>query len=77
MDEVSRQVIALEDLPTHESHDFGADKRGNKIPEKSSNYDNNYFIKGDKPIQIVMPDGPSFKVEGNKISWQKFNMRIG
>ena len=30
-----------------------------------------------KPLDIVQPEGPSFKVEGNEVSWQKWNLRVG
>lgn len=31
---------------------------------------------GVKPLNIVQPEGPSFQVHGNEVSWQKWNMRI-
>lgn len=31
---------------------------------------------GLKPLNIVQPEGPSFQVHGNEISWQKWNMRV-
>ncbi|KAK7361634.1 hypothetical protein VNO77_03705 [Canavalia gladiata] len=30
-----------------------------------------------KPIQIIQPEGPSFRVNGHFIQWQKWNFRIG
>jgi len=30
-----------------------------------------------KPLEIVQPDGPSFQVDGDRLSWQKWDMRIG
>jgi primary-amine oxidase len=30
-----------------------------------------------KPYQVVQPDGPSFQVEGNLLTWEKWRMRIG
>ena len=30
-----------------------------------------------KPLDIVQPEGPSYKVEGNEVSWQKWNFRVG
>ncbi|MED6109100.1 hypothetical protein PIB30_030533 [Stylosanthes scabra] len=30
-----------------------------------------------KPLQIVQPEGPSFRVKGHFIQWQKWNFRIG
>ena len=31
---------------------------------------------GEKPINVVQPQGPSFEVNGNEISWLNWNMRI-
>ncbi|KAL7606545.1 diamine oxidase [copper-containing] 1, peroxisomal [Lactuca sativa] len=30
-----------------------------------------------KPLNIVQPDGPSFRVNGHFVQWQKWNFRIG
>ncbi|MDH3303503.1 MAG: primary-amine oxidase [Acidimicrobiia bacterium] len=30
-----------------------------------------------KPLDITQPDGPSFTVEGDRLTWQKWDMRIG
>ena len=30
-----------------------------------------------KPIEITQPDGPSFTVDGWKVQWQKWSLRIG
>ncbi|KAJ6431110.1 hypothetical protein OIU84_018579 [Salix udensis] len=30
-----------------------------------------------KPLQIIQPEGPSFRVSGHFIEWQKWNFRIG
>jgi primary-amine oxidase len=32
---------------------------------------------GVKPLEIVQPDGPSFTVEGDHLSWQKWDLRVG
>jgi primary-amine oxidase len=29
-----------------------------------------------KPLEITQPDGPSFEVDGNVITWQKWHMRV-
>lgn len=31
---------------------------------------------GLKPLNVVQPEGPSFEVHGNEISWQKWKMRM-
>eukprot|EP00884_Botryococcus_braunii_P004086 jgi/Botrbrau1/13679/Bobra.0378s0010.1 len=30
-----------------------------------------------KPLNIVQPEGPSFKVDGYRVTWQKWNFRVG
>ncbi|KAL2465381.1 Copper amine oxidase family protein [Abeliophyllum distichum] len=30
-----------------------------------------------KPLQIVQPEGPSFRVRGRYVEWQKWNFRVG
>ncbi|KAI8528199.1 hypothetical protein RHMOL_Rhmol12G0131900 [Rhododendron molle] len=30
-----------------------------------------------KPLQIIQPEGPSFRVDGHFVQWQKWNFRIG
>eukprot|EP01025_Chloroclados_australasicus_P031457 TRINITY_DN3179_c0_g5_i1.p1 TRINITY_DN3179_c0_g5~~TRINITY_DN3179_c0_g5_i1.p1 ORF type:complete len:672 (-),score=75.87 TRINITY_DN3179_c0_g5_i1:433-2448(-) len=51
------------------------------IPEKNVNYHRKHlevpFRQDLKPLNIVQPEGPSFKIEGNKLEWQKWSMRIG
>jgi primary-amine oxidase len=30
-----------------------------------------------KPLEIVQPEGPSFRVEGNRVEWQRWSFRVG
>ncbi|PHT63292.1 hypothetical protein T459_32869 [Capsicum annuum] len=30
-----------------------------------------------KPLQISQPEGPSFRIDGNYVQWQKWNFRVG
>jgi primary-amine oxidase len=30
-----------------------------------------------KPYQVVQPEGPSFSIEGQKVSWEKWSFRVG
>ncbi len=50
------------------------------LPPEDGNYSRE-FVKNYrtdiKPLEIVQPDGPSFQVEGHKITWQKWQFRIG
>ena len=59
-----------------EIQDFGVVE----IPPEDANYSTKYqkeFRTDLKPIEITQPEGPSFVVEGNKVSWQKWSLRIG
>ena len=59
-----------------EIQDFGIVE----IPPEDANYSRKYqneFRTDLKPIKITQPEGPSFIVEGNKVSWQKWSLRIG
>ena len=31
---------------------------------------------GLKPLNIVQPEGPSFRVEGSHVRWQKWDFRV-
>ena len=35
------------------------------------------FRKDLMPLQVIQPEGPSFKVEGRKVSWQKWKFTLG
>jgi len=30
-----------------------------------------------QPLHVVQPQGPSFKIQGNHIAWEKWTMRLG
>ena len=50
------------------------------MPPNDGNYSAEFihdFRSDLKPLDIVQPDGPSFKVEGNLVSWQKWGFRVG
>ena len=50
------------------------------LPPNPGNYAAEYvkeYRTDLKPLDIVQPEGPSFKVEGNEVSWQKWNLRVG
>ncbi|KAH8427029.1 cytochrome c oxidase subunit 1 [Aspergillus melleus] len=36
-----------------------------------------YFRKDVKPLQVVQPEGPSFKIDVRHISWQKWSFHMG
>ena len=47
-------------------------------PEKGSYYpEDNGPLRDDlKPLEIVQPEGPSYRVDGNRVSWQRWSMRV-
>lgn len=50
------------------------------LPPRAGNYSREYipqFRTDLKPLEIVQPEGPSFEVDGYKVSWQKWQFRIG
>ena len=49
------------------------------IPDEDSNFhdDNGVVPRADlMPLEIVQPEGPSFTVDGWKVSWQKWSFRV-
>lgn len=71
-------VTAVVDLNTMEVvriDDYGVVP----LPPESGNYAAEFtgqFRQDLKPLEIVQPEGPSFQVEGYKVTWQKWQMRI-
>lgn len=50
------------------------------LPQESSNWTRSYIkeTRTDiKPLEVTQAEGPSFQVEGNEVSWQKWKFRIG
>jgi primary-amine oxidase len=50
------------------------------IPPESGNWASEYIpaVRTDlKPIEIVQPEGVSFKVTGHQVEWQKWKFRVG
>jgi primary-amine oxidase len=57
------------------------DQRVLPVPAESGNYDDPEVTGPQrttlKPIEITQPEGPSFTVEGNRVQWEKWDLRIG
>ncbi len=62
------EVIRIEEYPI------------NPLPPESSNWAREYIpnMRTDlKPVEIIQTEGPSFTVDGNHVSWQKWKFRVG
>ncbi len=72
-------VIALVDLETMTILEVIEDEPI-PLPPASGNYtaDTVGPLRDDlKPLDIVQPEGPSYKVDGYQVEWQKWSFRIG
>ncbi|HEY9469223.1 MAG TPA: tyramine oxidase, partial [Propionibacteriaceae bacterium] len=51
------------------------------IPEEEGNFDDPAYVGPQrttlKPIEITQPEGPSFSVDGDAVSWEGWTFRIG
>ncbi|MCH8086693.1 MAG: primary-amine oxidase [Chloroflexi bacterium] len=50
------------------------------LPPNSGNYAAEFvreFRTDLKPLEITQPEGPSFQVDGRRVSWQKWELRVG
>lgn len=69
IDVASRTVIEIIETP------------GFQIPETSGNFDDPAVqgppLEGLKPIEITQPEGPSFTVDGEHVTWGNWDLRIG
>ena len=50
------------------------------LPPEAGNYSAEFvekFREDLKPLEITQPEGPSFTVDGWKVTWQKWHLRVG
>jgi primary-amine oxidase len=51
------------------------------VPEEEGNFDDPAYVGPErttlKPLEITQPEGPSFTVEGDEVTWEKWRFRIG
>jgi primary-amine oxidase len=69
-------VVDLNKMQVLRIEDYGAVP----LPPEAGNWAREYipsFRKDLKPLDIVQPEGPTFKVEGNQVQWQKWSFRVG
>ncbi|MFK7858273.1 MAG: primary-amine oxidase [Granulosicoccus sp.] len=56
------------------------DERVFPVPSESADWSRKFVDNprdGVKPIEIIQPEGPSFQVDGDRITWQKWDLRVG
>lgn len=56
------------------------DERVLPVPDESFEWSSKFTSEtreGVKPLEIVQPEGPSFTLDGDHLSWQKWDLRIG
>jgi primary-amine oxidase len=73
-------VVALVDLIENRVVQLVDETEVVPIPKRSRNYDRASIARTRddvKPLDIVQRDGPSFSVDGWKVSWQNFSFRVG
>jgi primary-amine oxidase len=73
-------VVALVDLIADEVVHLVDEPDVIPIPKTLRNYNRTALgpmRQSVKPLDIVQPDGPSFAVEGWKVSWQNWSFRVG
>lgn len=73
-------LVAVVDLNREEIVTLIDEEEIVPIPRKKRNYEAKDLPspRSDlKPLHIVQPEGPSFRVDGWKVEWQKWSFRIG
>lgn len=73
-------VVAVVDLIAGKVADLTDEDPIVPIPRKKRNYgahENTNPRAGLKPLHIEQPEGPSFRVDGWQVEWQKWSFRVG
>lgn len=78
-------TVDLDEMKVVDVTDYGVvplpPKSGNWYPELKFEEDNIIGLKEDraplKPLEITQPDGPSFSVDGHKVVWSNWELRLG
>ncbi|AXJ09125.1 primary-amine oxidase [Arthrobacter sp. PM3] len=70
----SMELLEIEDAVAVEPPDIMGEYVPAMIPERIRNASTREELK---PLQIVQPEGVSFNLDGNRLRWQNWSMRIG
>jgi len=71
--------VDLDEMEVIEIEDNGIPDPDNPLPPEDADYRADRVDTRDdfKHLDVVQPDGPSWEVEGNKVEWLDWEMRIG
>lgn len=72
-------LVVLVDLAERRIVKF-VDERQVPMPELDANFDDEFVGQRRtslKPLEITMPEGPSFTVDGSHVTWENWSFRVG
>jgi primary-amine oxidase len=76
-------VLVYLDMNTKKVLQILGQSKPAKVPQLNANFFTPQVVeergvRADlKPLNIAQPQGPSFKVDGHHVTWQKWNFRVG
>lgn len=70
----SMELLDIEDAFTVERPEMMGEYVPRHIPERLRTQSTRESLQ---PLHITQPDGPSFTIEGNKLQWQNWSLRVG
>lgn len=75
------ELIEIQRLPLGVHAELDADTQPwdpvKPVEYSASLLGDGYFRKDLKPLQVVQPHGPSFRIDGRDITWQKWSFHMG
>lgn len=70
----SMELLDIEDTFTVERPTMMGEYVPRHVPERLRKQSTRESLQ---PLHITQPDGPSFTIEGNKLQWQNWSLRVG
>lgn len=74
IDANTMELLEIEDTYRVERPEIMGEYVPRHIPERIRNASSRPPLK---PLEITQPDGPSFELDGNKLTWQNWSLRVG
>ncbi|MCX6490421.1 MAG: primary-amine oxidase [Rhodococcus sp.] len=74
IDANTMELLEIEDTYRVERPEIMGEYVPRQIPERIRNASSRPPLK---PLEITQPDGPSFELDGNKLTWQNWSLRVG